>query len=68
RVAFELAKTRRNKVSSAEKHNVMKTGVLWKQSVTRVHKAEFADVELEHVLADNCAMQLVRWPKQYDVL
>ncbi|QCI64569.1 3-isopropylmalate dehydrogenase [Phreatobacter stygius] len=68
RVAFELAKTRRNKVSSAEKHNVMKTGVLWKQIVTRVHKAEFADVELEHVLADNCAMQLVRWPKQYDVL
>ena len=68
RVAFELARTRRNKVSSAEKHNVMKTGVLWKQVVTRVHKAEFADVELEHVLADNCAMQLVRWPKQYDVI
>jgi 3-isopropylmalate dehydrogenase len=68
RVAFELAKTRRNKVSSAEKHNVMKTGVLWKQIVTRIHKAEFADVTLEHVLADNCAMQLVRWPKQYDVI
>lgn len=68
RVAFELAKTRRNKVSSAEKHNVMKTGVLWKQVVTRLHKAEFADMELEHVLADNCAMQLVRWPKQYDVI
>ncbi|MGU9979403.1 3-isopropylmalate dehydrogenase [Phreatobacter sp. HK31-P] len=68
RVAFELAKTRRNKVSSAEKHNVMKSGVLWKQVVTRVHKAEFPEVELEHVLADNCAMQLVRWPKQYDVI
>jgi 3-isopropylmalate dehydrogenase len=68
RVAFELAKTRRNKVSSAEKHNVMKSGVLWKQVVTRVHKDEFADMELEHVLADNCAMQLVRWPKQYDVI
>jgi 3-isopropylmalate dehydrogenase len=68
RVAFELAKTRRNKVSSAEKNNVMKTGVLWKQIVTQVHKNEFADVELEHVLADNCAMQLVRNPKQYDVL
>lgn len=68
RVAFELAKTRRNKVSSAEKNNVMKTGVLWKQIVTNVHKNEFADIELEHVLADNCAMQLVRNPKQYDVL
>jgi len=68
RVAFDLAKKRRGKVSSAEKHNVMKTGVLWKQVVSRVHRAEFADVELEHVLADNCAMQLVRWPKQYDVI
>ncbi|HVL71839.1 MAG TPA: 3-isopropylmalate dehydrogenase [Beijerinckiaceae bacterium] len=68
RVAFELARKRRNKVSSAEKHNVMKTGVLWKEVVTRVHQDEYEDVELEHVLADNCAMQLVRWPKQYDVI
>src|SRR5215213_3779452 len=68
RVAFDLAKKRRNKVSSAEKHNVMKTGVLWKQVVTKVHAEEFPDVQLEHVLADNCAMQLVRWPKQYDVV
>jgi 3-isopropylmalate dehydrogenase len=68
RVAFDLAKQRRNKVSSAEKRNVMKSGVLWNEVVTRVHKQEFPDVELEHVLADNCAMQLVRWPKQYDVL
>ena len=68
RVAFDLAKKRRNKVSSAEKFNVMKTGVFWRQVVTRVHKAEFSDVELEHVLADNCAMQLVRWPKQFDVI
>jgi 3-isopropylmalate dehydrogenase len=68
RVAFDLARKRRNKVSSAEKHNVMRSGVLWKQVVTEVHKTEFADVELEHVLADNCAMQLVRWPKQYDVI
>jgi 3-isopropylmalate dehydrogenase len=67
-VAFDLARKRRNKVSSAEKHNVMKTGVLWKQVVTKLHAAEFSDVELEHVLADNCAMQLVRWPKQYDVV
>ncbi|WP_333825262.1 3-isopropylmalate dehydrogenase [Pinisolibacter sp.] len=68
RVAFDLAKTRRNKVSSAEKHNVMKSGVLWKQVVSKVGAAEYADVELEHVLADNCAMQLVRRPKQYDVI
>src|SRR5215213_2384938 len=68
RVAFDLAKKRRNKVSSAEKNNVMKTGVLWKQVVTKLHKDEFPEVELEHVLADNCAMQLVRQPKQYDVI
>jgi 3-isopropylmalate dehydrogenase len=67
RVAFDLAGKRRGKVSSAEKHNVMRTGVLWKEVVTKVH-ADFPDIELEHVLADNCAMQLVRWPKQYDVL
>ena len=68
RVAFDLARTRRNKVSSAEKRNVMKSGVLWNQVVTAVHAGDFADVELEHVLADNCAMQLVRKPKQYDVI
>jgi len=68
RVAFDLAKKRRGKVSSAEKHNVMKSCVLWKQVVSAVHAAEYAEMELEHVLADNCAMQLVRLPKQYDVL
>lgn len=68
RVAFDLAGKRRNKVSSAEKNNVMKSGVLWKQIVTKIHADEYAGVELEHVLADNCAMQLVRWPKQYDVI
>jgi 3-isopropylmalate dehydrogenase len=68
RVAFDLAKTRKNKVSSAEKRNVMKTGVLWNEVVTRIHKDEYPTAQLEHVLADNCAMQLVRWPKQYDVI
>jgi 3-isopropylmalate dehydrogenase len=68
RVAFDLAKTRKNKVSSAEKRNVMKTGVLWHEIVTRVHANEYPQARLEHVLADNCAMQLVRWPKQYDVI
>src|SRR5476649_2060376 len=68
RVAFELAKTRKNKVASAEKRNVMKTGVLWNEIVTRIHATEYPTAQLEHVLADNCAMQLVRWPKQYDVI
>ncbi|MGI9371228.1 MAG: 3-isopropylmalate dehydrogenase [Hyphomicrobiales bacterium] len=68
RVAFDLAKTRGNKVASAEKRNVMKSGVLWNEVTTQVHEREYPDVELEHVLADNCAMQLVRNPKQYDVL
>jgi 3-isopropylmalate dehydrogenase len=68
RVAFDMARKRRNKVSSAEKSNVMKTGVLWRQVVSRLHKADYADVTLEHVLADNAAMQLVRNPKQFDVI
>jgi 3-isopropylmalate dehydrogenase len=68
RMAFALARLRGKRVASAEKSNVMVTGVLWREVVSRVHKAEFADVELSHVLADNCAMQLVRNPKQYDVI
>jgi 3-isopropylmalate dehydrogenase len=68
RVAFELAKVRGNKLASAEKRNVMKTGVLWHQVVSRVGQESYPEVALEHVLADNCAMQLVRRPKQFDVL
>jgi 3-isopropylmalate dehydrogenase len=68
RVAFDLARTRKRQVASADKRNVMKTGVLWNEVVTRVHKESYSDVALEHVLADNCGMQLVRWPKQYDVI
>ncbi len=68
RVAFELARLRRNKVASADKRNVMRTGVLWNQVVTKVRREEFPDVELTHILADNCAMQLVRAPKQFDVI
>ncbi len=67
-VAFDLARKRRNLVHSAEKRNVMKTGVLWNEVVTRVHKERYPDVTLEHILADNCAMQLVRAPKQFDVI
>jgi 3-isopropylmalate dehydrogenase len=68
RVAFELAKKRRNHVASMEKHNVMKSGVLWKEVVTNTHQREFKDVQLSHVLADAGAMQLVRNPKQFDVI
>jgi 3-isopropylmalate dehydrogenase len=68
RVAFELARGRRNKVTSAEKSNVMESGLFWRQVVTALHAAEFPDVRLEHMLADNAAMQLVRNPKQFDVI
>ena len=68
RVAFELAKKRRNLVHSAEKSNVMHTGVMWRQEVHKLHEEEFSDVELQDILADNCAMQLVRAPKQFDVI
>src|SRR5476651_2330265 len=68
RVAFELARLRGNKVASAEKSNVMMTGVLWREVVSHLHEAEYSDVALSHVLADNCAMQLVRNPKQFDVI
>ncbi len=68
RVAFDLARTRGNKVTSMEKRNVMKSGLLWNQVVSEVHKREFSDVELEHMLADAGGMQLVRWPKQFDVI
>src|SRR6266496_3153683 len=68
RVAFELARKRRNKVTSMEKRNVMKTGVLWHEVVTQLHQREFKDVTLEHQLADAGGMQLVRWPKQFDVI
>jgi 3-isopropylmalate dehydrogenase len=68
RVAFDLARTRRNKVTSMEKRNVMVSGVLWNEVVTRVHRDEYPDVELDHMLADAGGMQLVRRPKQFDVI
>ena len=67
-VAFELARTRGNRVCSMEKRNVMKSGVLWNEVVTATHKARFPDVKLSHMLADAGGMQLVRWPKQFDVI
>jgi 3-isopropylmalate dehydrogenase len=68
RVAFELAGKRGNRVCSVEKANVMESGVLWREEVQKVHDTEFAGVELSHMYADNCAMQLVRNPKQFDVI
>ncbi|MFC2969401.1 3-isopropylmalate dehydrogenase [Acidimangrovimonas pyrenivorans] len=68
RSAFELAKRRNNKVCSMEKANVMESGVLWREEVQWVHDNEYPEVELSHMYADNGAMQLVRNPKQFDVI
>lgn len=68
RVAFALAEGRRNKVTSCEKSNVMETGQLWREVVTALHRREFPGVTLEHMLADNAAMQLVKNPRQFDVI
>ena len=67
-VAFDLARERKRLVHSAEKRNVMKTGVLWNEVVTKLHNERYGDVTLHHILADNCAMQLVRAPKQFDII
>ena len=68
RVAFDLSKKRSNKVTSCEKSNVMEAGQLWKEEVQSLHDKEYKDVELNHMLADNCAMQLLKNPKQFDVI
>ncbi|WP_425092887.1 3-isopropylmalate dehydrogenase [Tropicimonas sp. S265A] len=68
RSAFEMAKRRNNKVCSMEKANVMESGILWRDVVTEVHEAEYPEVELTHMYADAGAMQLVRAPKQFDVI
>jgi 3-isopropylmalate dehydrogenase len=68
RVAFEAARTRRGKVCSADKSNVMEAGALWRDVVTEIHAAEFSDITLDHILADNCALQIIRDPKRFDVI
>ncbi len=68
RSAFELARHRDNKVCSMEKANVMESGVLWREVVQKVHDQDYPDVELSHMYADAGAMQLCRWPKQFDVI
>ena len=68
RAAFELARKRNNRVCSMEKANVMESGILWREEVQWVHDNEYPDVELSHMYADNGAMQLVRNPRQFDVI
>jgi len=68
RAAFELARKRGGKLCSMEKANVMESGILWRDVVTEVHAADYSDIELSHMYADNGAMQLVRAPKQFDVI
>ena len=68
KVAFDLAQKRSKKVTSCEKSNVMESGVLWREEVQKVKDNEYSDIELNHMLADNCAMQLLRNPKQFDVI
>jgi len=68
RVAFDLARKRNGSVTSVEKSNVMHSGILWRDEMTKLHQAEGQDITLSHMYADNCAMQLVRHPKQFDVI
>ena len=67
-VAFELASKRRGLVHSVEKSNVMESGKLWREEVEKLGKAEYSEIDLSHMYADNCAMQLIRNPKQFDVI
>ena len=69
KVGFDAARKRRNKVTSVDKANVLEATELWRKVVTRVHKdGRYEDVKLDHMLVDNCAMQLIRDPKQFDVI
>ena len=68
RVAFDLAGKRSGRLCSVDKANVMESGLLWRQEVERIHGLDYPDIELSHMYADNCAMQLVRAPKQFDVI
>jgi len=68
RVGFELARKRQGRACSVEKANVMESGVLWREEVQKLRDEDFPDIELTHMYADNCAMQLVRQPKQFDVI
>ena len=68
RAAFELARTRKSRVCSVDKANVLETSVVWREEVTALHREEFSDIELTHLYVDNAAMQIVRQPRQFDVM
>ena len=68
RAAFELARTRKGRVCSVDKANVLETSVLWREEVISLHAAEFSDIQLSHLYVDNAAMQIVREPSQFDVM
>ncbi len=68
RIAFELASRRQQRLCSVEKANVMESGLLWRQTITALGQREFPEIALSHMYADNCAMQLVRNPRQFDVI
>lgn len=68
RIGFEMAGMRGARLTSVEKRNVMEAGLLWHEEVSALHASDYADIKLDHMLADNCAMQLVRQPKQFDVI
>lgn len=68
RAAFELARTRARRLCSVDKSNVMESGMLWREEVTQLGTSEYPDVDLSHMYSDNCAMQLVRRPLQFDVI
>lgn len=68
RVAFDIARGRRGEVVSTEKSNVMESGQFWRETVIELHEAEGKGIALRHVLADACAMELVRDPKQFDTV
>lgn len=67
RVAFELARKRQSRVCSCEKANVMESGKLWREEITKISD-DYKDVQLTHMYADNCAMQLLKNPRQFDVI
>src|SRR5260221_7190761 len=68
RVAFELARKRQGRLCSVEKANVMESGEMWREEGQKLRDADYPDIALSHMYADNCAMQLVRNPKQFDVI
>ena len=68
KIAFNVAKKRNSKVCSVDKANVLEVSQLWREIIIKTHENEFKDIELSHMYVDNAAMQLIRWPKQFDTI